>query len=190
LTDQNDPATLDNNRCIDGEVHRIIFKKPFSKHIRHNLNQIYLRIRSLQGDPHYMAMGMAIGVFIGVTPTFPFHTALAIALAFVLRGSKPAAIIGVWFGNPVTMPFFYLASYKIGVLILGHQAPFDLKYESIKALFSLGWEVAVAMLVGGLILGLPPALIFYFLTLVVFKKISRARFARDHKKKAATDDLA
>lgn len=179
---EKNPAIADKDRLKDDDVHQLLFNKPFLKHAKHNLNQIYLRIRNLQGDPHYVAMGMAVGVFIGVTPTFPFHTALAIALAFLLRGSKPAAIIGVWFGNPVTMPFFYFASYKIGIIILGHQAPFDLKYESILELFNLGWDVAGAMLVGGIVIGLPPALIFYFLTLVLFKKIRRARLVRNQKK--------
>ena len=70
--------------------------------------------KTLQGDPHYVAVGMAIGVFIGITPTIPLHTVIAVALAFVLRGSKPAAIIGVWFANPITIPLFYWASYEIG----------------------------------------------------------------------------
>ena len=40
-----------------------------------------------------MAMGTAVGVFVAFTPTIPFHTILTIALAFVFRGSKPAALI-------------------------------------------------------------------------------------------------
>ena len=94
--------------------------------------------KTLQGEPGYIATGMAIGVFIGVTPTFPFHTVLALTLAFAFRGSKPAAVLGVWFGNPLTMPFFYLGSYKIGMLILGNSVPFDIKYTSIRELLKLG----------------------------------------------------
>ena len=54
------------------------------------------RIRQMNGDPHYVALGMAIGVFVAVTPTIPFHTVLAIGLSILLRGSKAAAILGVW----------------------------------------------------------------------------------------------
>jgi uncharacterized protein (DUF2062 family) len=33
----------------------------------------YLRIKSLQGDPRYVAVGMAVGVFVAFTPTIPFQ---------------------------------------------------------------------------------------------------------------------
>ena len=39
---------------------------------------------------------LAIGVFIGITPTIPLHTILAVSLALLVRGSKLAAALGVW----------------------------------------------------------------------------------------------
>ena len=128
-------------------------------------------VKRLRGDPHYIARGMAIGVFIGVTPTFPLHTVLALFLAFVLRGSKPAAALGVWIGNPATMPIFYLGSYKIGILILGSSIPFDEKYESIIELSKLGLDVTAAMITGGVLLGIPPAICSYFIAHKLFTKI-------------------
>ena len=122
------------------------------------------RIKKLQGDPGYIAMGMAIGVFVGVTPTIPFHTVIAVALAFVLKGSKPAAAIGVWFANPLTIPIFYIGSFKLGTLVLNKPIPFDVKFESIKELMTLGLDVTIAMVVGGAILGIIPAIAAYFLT--------------------------
>ena len=74
--------------------------------LREKIQHLITRFKQLNGDPHYVALGMAIGVFISVTPTIPFHTVIALALAFILRGSKAAAAIGVWFSNPVTIPFF------------------------------------------------------------------------------------
>ena len=49
--------------------------------------------KELQGDPHYVATGIAIGVFIGVTPTIPFHMILALIFAYVFRCSGPALMI-------------------------------------------------------------------------------------------------
>ena len=112
-------------------------------------HQMVTRIRTLEGDPHYVALGMAIGVFVGVTPTIPFHTVIAVSLAFVFKGSKPAAAIGVWFANPVTIPIFYIGSFKLGTLILNKPIPFDVKFESIKELMALGLDVTLAMVVGG-----------------------------------------
>jgi uncharacterized protein (DUF2062 family) len=131
---------------------------------RVKLRLAYENIRRLQGDPHYVAMGMGIGVFVAVTPTIPFHTIIAVALAFLLRGSKPAAIIGVWFSNPLTIPIFYYGSYKIGALVMGMDLPAEIPYESFTDMLDLGVEVTLAMLLGGCVLGIPPAIIAYWLT--------------------------
>lgn len=50
--------------------------------------QVFItRFKKLQGTPHYVAKGMAIGIFIGVTPTIPFHMifgSIFLGLPFVL----------------------------------------------------------------------------------------------------------
>jgi uncharacterized protein (DUF2062 family) len=143
--------------------------------LKNKIREFIEKAKTLQGDPHYIAMGMAIGVFIGVTPTFPLHTVLAVTLAFVLRGSKPAAILGVWFGNPITMPFFYLISYKIGMLLIGNSVPFDVKYVSISELLKLGLDVTVALITGGALLGIPPAIAAYFITRKIFTTVRRRK---------------
>jgi len=138
---------------------------------KHSFKGFIEHAKKLQGDPHYVAMGMAIGVFISITPTIPLHTVIAVALAFVLKGSKPAAIIGVWFANPVTIPLFYWGSYKAGMFLLGQSIPFDVKYESIGKLMELGLDVTIAMIAGGAILGILPGIAAYFITRKIFAKI-------------------
>ena len=131
---------------------------------RYSIRDFLYRVKNLEGDPHYIAMGMAIGVFIGITPTMPFHTVLAVGLAIILRGSKAAAALGVWFCNPITAPIFYWGSYKAGMYLLGNPAPFDIKYESILELLDLGMDVTIAMIMGGVILGILPGIASYFIT--------------------------
>lgn len=121
---------------------------------------------------------MAIGVFISVTPTIPFHTVIALALAFILRGSKAAAAIGVWFSNPVTIPLFYKGSYDVGISILGNSAPFGTEYESILELLKLGADITIAMITGGIILGILPGIAAYFITRRIFIKL---RFRKKSK---------
>lgn len=147
---------------------------------RRRLNAFYARVKSLQGDPHYVAMGMASGVFVAVTPTIPFHTVLALAFAFVLKGSKPAAAIGAWFCNPLTIGPFYLGSYQLGMLMLGREISIDLEVISFQDLLAMGADVALAMVVGGALLGIVPAIAAYFLTLHMFRKI-RARRKQAHQ---------
>ena len=153
------------------------------KTVKERLKALFIRIKELQGDPRYIATGMAIGVFVGVTPTIPFHTLIAIALAFVFRGSKPAAAIGVWFANPVTIPLFYIGSFKVGTLILNKPIPFDAKFESITELMTLGLDVTIAMIIGGAILGILPAIISYFLTFRIMTTVREKALKRkqDHE---------
>ncbi len=154
---------------------------PRSINIKQRLLEAYSRFKSLKGEPAYVARGMAVGVFVSLTPTIPFHTVIALALAFLFKASRPAAIIGVWFSNPLTIPIFYYGSYKIGLLMLGHKVPFDLAYESISQLVKLGWDVTLAMMVGGAALGVVPAACAYWITLVLITRL-RSR----HAKKALT----
>ena len=136
-----------------------------------NIREFTERVKKLHGDPHYVAMGMAIGVFISITPTIPFHTVIAVALAFIFRGSKAAAALGVWFCNPLTAPLFYWGSYKAGMLFMGNQGPFNVKFESILELIKLGADVTMAMIMGGVILGILPGIAAYFLTRKIFLTI-------------------
>jgi uncharacterized protein len=149
----------------------------FRHYWKQRVKQLYHRIKSLKGDPHSVAMGMAVGVFVAFTPTIPFHTVLTITLAFLLRGSKPAAIIGSWINNPLTFPFFYYCSYRLGVFLLGHDIPGHFQYYDIKILMALGWRMAAAMVAGGVLLGILPAIGSYFLTLHLFGKIRVHRSA-------------
>jgi len=154
------------------------------KTVKERLKALFIRIKELQGDPRYIATGMAVGVFVGVTPTIPFHTLIAIALAFVFRGSKPAAAIGVWFANPVTIPLFYIGSFKVGTLILNKPIPFDAKFESITELMTLGLDVTIAMIIGGAILGILPAIISYFLTYRIMTTVREKARTRKQLSKA------
>lgn len=139
---------------------------------------LYQRFKSLQGDPHYVAMGVAIGVFVALTPTIPLHTAIALGLAFLLRASKPAAAIAVWISNPVTIPFFYYASFKLGTLILGHEVPLHGHHPTVSQLLKMGWDVTIATIVGGALMGIIPAMAAYVLTFRLFHGIHLRRQIR------------
>lgn len=127
-------------------------------------DRLIARFRDLPGDPHYIALGMAIGVFVGVTPTFPLHTLLALGLAVAVRGSKRAASLAVWFGNPLTMPFFYYGSFRAGSALLGRPLGLELHDGSWSELLQMGADAAIAMLAGGAIIAIVPAVLAYALT--------------------------
>ncbi len=149
---------------------------------RGRIHRLYRRFKALQGDPHYIAMGTAIGVFVGFTPTIPLHTAIAIGLAFIFKASKPAAVIAVWVGNPVTIPFFYYAAFEMGKLMIGHDMPLHGTIPGVTQLVKMGWDVALAMIVGGAILGIVPAVAAYFIAFHLFRRVKARRQARKSKR--------
>ncbi|MGD8761277.1 MAG: DUF2062 domain-containing protein [Desulfobacteraceae bacterium] len=129
------------------------------------------RIKELHGDPHYVATGMAIGVFVSITPTIPFHTIVAVCLSLIFRGSKAAAAIGVWFSNPLTIPILYFASFKTGVLLFGASNTVSIRGGSLTELLELGLDVTIASISGGIILGILPGIATYFITRKIIQKL-------------------
>ncbi|WDN89635.1 uncharacterized protein BuS5_02603 [Desulfosarcina sp. BuS5] len=135
---------------------------------KNRIKKFIKKCKRLEGDPHHIGLGMGIGIFVSFTPTLPFHTLIAVTIAILLRGNKIAAAIGVWFSNPFTIPFFYLGTYKVGTMLFNNSKPFDTKYGSIKDLLGLGWDATIAMMAGGIILGIPFSIAAYFITRKIF----------------------
>jgi uncharacterized protein (DUF2062 family) len=153
------------------------------------------KIKKLHGDPHYVAFGMAIGVFIAITPTMPFHTIAAVTLALFFKASKPAAIIGVWVSNPFTVVFLYFACYKTGHLFFEDSIN---ALEAIKILINhLESNIALSQKInyfidfiqtnirsfmimnfGGILLGLSSSLVAYFITKGFFVTLRQKKIAK------------
>jgi uncharacterized protein len=144
-----------------------------------------LKFIRLHGTPNEIAKGMALGVFIGMTPTFGVQMGLAVLFAFLLRENKLAAVLGVWITNPVTAPFIYALEYESGRLLLGMSRvglPAEFTFDSLK---TLGWEVVAPLGLGSLIYGMICAALAFALTLraVPLVKVWRiARWPRPRKK--------
>ncbi len=79
----------------------------------------YLKLVRLDDTPEKIAFGAAVGVFIGVFPTFGVGTILAFALAVVFRFNRAAAILGTLIMNPFTTPFFWTLSSALGAYLVG-----------------------------------------------------------------------
>ena len=141
---------------------------------RERLSQMLVRIRQLEGNPHYIAMGMAVGVFVSILPIIPLQTIVAIALAFMVRGSKSAAALGTWVSNPLTVALVYYANYKLGCLLLGYATTRDsIAFDSFAQLMALGIEVTWAMIVGGALIGAVLGVLAYFITFRLFRSLRR-----------------
>jgi uncharacterized protein (DUF2062 family) len=137
----------------------------------------WLKLRRLQGDPNKLALGAALGVFIGVTPTIPFHTAMVLSLAPLLRVSVVAAYMGIWVSNPLTWVPQYLLAYEVGRFILfrGEQILHIPDHTDLSSFLSLLCRGGLALQVGGLLIALPPAIMTYFVTLWAVKRYRQRR---------------
>jgi uncharacterized protein len=125
----------------------------------------YERFISLKGEPSQIAAGLAIGVFVGVTPTIPFHTTLIILLGLLFRQNITAAYLGSWMiSNPLTIPPLYIAQYELGRFLLGmERCRFELADYSIGAIAALGWQILLPLLAGGILMAPIFAVPAYFI---------------------------
>lgn len=137
-----------------------------------------VRFVRLRGLPEEIAKGVALGIFIGMTPTFGFQMAIALFFAYLLKENRLAAILGVWITNPVTAPIIYAIEYEMGRLLLGMERV-HLPHElTLKAYTELGWNVLSPLWVGGTLAGLILGALSYFLTLRMVPVVKHWRVPR------------
>ncbi len=125
----------------------------------------FLRFARLKGTPDEIAKGVALGIFIGMTPTLGFQMVIAFFLAVLLRENKIAATLGVWVTNPFTAPFIYALEYESGRILLGMDRVGLPEEFTFAALKTLGWEVLVPLGLASIVYGVGCAGIAYALTL-------------------------
>ena len=118
---------------------------------------------------------MALGIVIGLSPFWGFHTVVVIFLAIFLNLNK---VIAFTFSNislPPFIPFVLFASSQVGNFVLGQDTSYSLEelgknYELLKHL--------QAYLIGSFVLAIVSALVFGFLSYIVFSLIDRKRIAK------------
>jgi len=134
--------------------------------IKQRLKTFYDNFLSLKGEPRTIAMGVAIGVFIGVTPTIPFHTALIILFGLLFKHNLTAAYLGSWLvSNPLTILILYFSQYELGRYLLGMtHAHLVLTDYSLKSIMSMGWQIFLPLMTGGFAMAPFFAIPAYFMT--------------------------
>lgn len=156
------------------------------------------RVLRINASPYAIAMGVAIGAFVSFTPLLGLHFFMAFALAYLLRANYFSAIVGTVVGNPITFPFIWAFTFRVGRVILGdpvhHNAeprldgPSAYTVEAISGFFERTWPVVKPMLVGSIPLGLTAAVACYFLTygtVVGYQKARAAKTLATAKKREA-----
>lgn len=130
------------------------FFKYFEKKTIRNFFQKYL-VNS--GDSNSkLALSIALGVFIGVTPIWGWQLLTTIGLSHLFRLNKFVAVTASNISLPPMLPVVIFVSYVIGGWILGE----DVNGFTMKSGISMAWirENLVQYVVGSLVLGLMLAL--------------------------------
>jgi len=146
----------------------------------------YYRCVRLHGRPREVALGMAIGLFVGFTPTMGVQMIIAVALAAVLGQNKLAAALGAWITNPLTAPPIYSMTYALGAWMLGMPLrPPEGFWQAFTHLSDLTHHIFAPLWLGGLVLGVPAAALGWWLTyeaVIAYRlKIKHRKANRMHK---------
>ncbi|MDX2287808.1 MAG: DUF2062 domain-containing protein [Hyphomicrobiaceae bacterium] len=162
-----------------------------------SLKYVMARLLRINASPHQLALGCAVGVFAAITPFVGVQMLLAGAMAIALRASLAAAMLGSFFGNPVTWALLWPATYATGTYMLGEpggQATVDLadklsilseavgslSLDMLGAAWGVLWPFIKPMALGTLPVGLVVAGLFYYATkhAAVSYRLRRRRSSR------------
>ena len=150
---------------------------------------LYLRFVRLRGSPEEVARGMALGIFIGMTPTMGIQMPIALFFAMILRENKIAAVLGVWISNPMTVIPIYTFNFQIGKYLLGSPDLNMPNFSSMEEMFKIGYDLLIPLTAGSIVVGIVSAAVAYIATLYFYtgikyekEKIQRKRKERARKK--------
>ena len=147
---------------------------------------VLYRLKRLSESPHAVALGFAVGVFSAATPFLGTHMVMAALIAWAVGGSIVAAVLGTFFGNPLTYPLLWYTTYEVGHLMLGGRAVkhnIDLSNGIFQSSLEKLWPILKPMSLGCIPVGLALAALSYVLSLSRAEALDRVQLVR-HEVKA------
>ncbi|RYD83923.1 MAG: DUF2062 domain-containing protein [Verrucomicrobiaceae bacterium] len=133
-----------------------------------------------------IAGGLALGLFIGFTPTMGVQIILCGVLAYLLRVNIPLALAGTFVTNPFTAAIIYPLEYQVGVWLAGVPSPSELSGATgpIRA-FAL---YAKPLWIGSVAVGSVAAFIAYVAAMLLWKEAAHLRDALHRKHPDSPDN--
>lgn len=169
------------------------FKRRHYKWLRHLPRRKHLkggRLHRLLGErlfaPHLwvpsrrtIAGGLALGLFIGFTPTMGAQIIMAGVAAYFLKVNIPMALAGSLVTNPFTAAIIYPLEYKLGVWLVGVPQPDELEgYTGMLRNFA---RYAKPLWAGSLVTGSIAAALAYALVTLLWKEVATFHSERKHR---------
>lgn len=177
-------------------------------YVRHRLNR-------LPDSPERIARGVAAGVFSAFTPFFGLHFVVAAVVAKAIRGNILAALMGTFFGNPLTYVPIAVISMRLGGWFLDRGDLKEIDHGLMSSFASAGGElwanfwaiftdaradwsqliefyrqVFLPYMVGCILPGIVAGVITFYLSVPVIKAYQARRSERIRKKMKAHRKVA
>lgn len=140
--------------------YRYFRKKGFKRFLKEN-------ILESEGSNVVKAKSIALGVFIGLTPLWGFHTIVILFLASVLKLNKFLSYIGSQVSFPLLIPFIIFLSMMIGAPFVGEKS--DFAYQNLDLEFAKSH--LLQYLIGSTVLAVASSLSIGFLTYFILQKV-------------------
>jgi uncharacterized protein len=147
---------------------------------------IFRRILQIDDSPESIALGVALGIFIAMTPTVGIQMILVVIVHTIVKANRMSGIAMCYISNPFTMLPIYWFDYQVGRFFLGQAT---IKRETFDKIFQLegpnilvqlqsfvenlarfSWDVAGPLCLGGLIVGAFCGLPAYPITLRLIRR--------------------
>lgn len=141
---------------------------------------LYLKLFLINDTAQRIALGLGLGVFLGILPgTGPIA---ALFLAYLLRVNRAAALLGSLLTNTWLSIATFLLSIKLGSLIMG------LSWKGVQSEWFAFWKdfhwlhlfklsvlkIILPVLIGYLIVAFCLGLIVYLITLIAFRYANKS----------------
>ncbi len=131
------------------------------------------------------AAGMAIGLFVGLLPTYWVQLLLAVFLVYLFRVNITAGVLGTLITNPLTTLPIVGLQVKVGVWLIGATDPgvTERHHGILKLLLNHGKQY----LVGSLVTATLAAILGYFAVLIFWQAGVKVKQVREKRKEAHPD---
>jgi len=130
------------------------------------LKEHFKEIAKTKTDPHYIALGFALGALLAILPTPGFSILLGLAIIVIYpKISKYALLIAMVVFNPLVNIPLYILSFKIGNMLFSSEP--IIKYNIV--ILNTLYNFSRRFLVGNIIIASTDAVTGYFVTKKVAK---------------------
>lgn len=123
-------------------------------------------------SPAKKAFSIALGVFIGLSPLWGFHTVLVVSLAVLLKLNKVIAFAFSNVSMAPLIPFVVFLSLQTGALVTGNELSFSM--SDIAEDFG-AFQHLQTYIIGSLVLAVSSAILFGFLGYLILRFFNRKK---------------